>query len=679
MRRRRVPVLRLGSRGPGGDARLLRLWTQAFAIVRNRSQPFAIVRNRSRCVGLAGETKIVAKRRTTFRVSKVSIVTGIGGGRGRETQNCRHFWTRLGSSRLKSVNSHRDRGGGGRETQNCRHFWIRLGSSRFKSVNSHKRVRGVVVAKLRIVVTFGLVSGLRWSSRLKSVNSHGDRGGWWSRNAELSSLLDSSRVFDGLRVSKVSTVTGIGGVVVAKRRTVVTFGLVSGLRWSSRLKSVNRKGDRGGGGRKTQNCRHFWTRLGSSRLNSVNSHKRVGGGWWSRSPELSSLLDSSRVFDGLRVSTVSTVTGIGGVVVAKPRTVVTFGLVPGLRISKVSTVTGIGGVVVAKRSSSRFKSVNSHKRVGGGGGRETQNCRHFWTRPGSSHLKNVNSHGDRGGGGRKTQKCRHFWTRLGSSRLKSVDSHRGRGGRGGETQNCGHFWIRLGSSRFKSVNSHKRVGGVVVAKLRIVVTFGLVSGLRWSSLRVSKVSTVTGIGGVVVAKRRTVVTFGLVSGLRWSSRLKSVNSHGDRGGGGRKTQNCRHFWTRLGSSMVFASQKCQQSRGSGGWWSQNAELSSLLALPLESEERRGEKREERRDARREERRETRGKSGKGREERREERREKRGEKREEKGEERGERREERTVDRREERGERRGEERREERQERTQDRGWKRERRGERG
>ena len=57
----------------------------------------------------------------------------------------------------------------------------------------------------------------------------------------------------------------------------------------------------------------------------------------------------------------------------------------------------------------------------------------------------------------------------------------------------------------------------MVAKPRTVVTFGLV--LR---LRVSKVSSVTGIGGVVVAKPRTVVT----------SRLKSVFSHGDRGGRG---------------------------------------------------------------------------------------------------------------------------------------------------
>ena len=63
---------------------------------------------------------MVAKRRTVvilglvlrLRASKVSTVTGIGGRRGRETQNCRHFWnrhTRLASSRLKSVNSHWDR------------------------------------------------------------------------------------------------------------------------------------------------------------------------------------------------------------------------------------------------------------------------------------------------------------------------------------------------------------------------------------------------------------------------------------------------------------------------------------------------------------------------------------------------------------------------------------------
>ena len=108
MRCRRVPVLRLGSGGPGGDARSLRLWTQAFASVRKCSEVFA-----------EGRTC----RRDENR---------------RETRNCRHFWTRLGSSPLKSVNRHKDRRGRGRETQNCRHFWTRLGSSRLNSVIRHR-------------------------------------------------------------------------------------------------------------------------------------------------------------------------------------------------------------------------------------------------------------------------------------------------------------------------------------------------------------------------------------------------------------------------------------------------------------------------------------------------------------------------------------------------------------
>ena len=85
MLRRRVPVLRLGSRGPGGDARSLRLWTQACASVRGASH----------------------LRRTCRRNQN-----------RRETQNCRHFWTRLGSSRLKSVNSH-SQGSGGSWSRNA--------------------------------------------------------------------------------------------------------------------------------------------------------------------------------------------------------------------------------------------------------------------------------------------------------------------------------------------------------------------------------------------------------------------------------------------------------------------------------------------------------------------------------------------------------------------------------
>ena len=183
--------------------------------------------------------------------------------------------------------------------------------------------------------------------------------------------------------------------MVAKRRTVVKFGLVSRLR-----------------------------------VSKVSTVTGIGGSW-SRNAELSSCLDSSRLFASQKCQPSQ---GSGGFVVAKRRTVVTFGLVSGLRVSKVSTVTVIGGVVVARR--------------------------------------------------------------------------------------------------------------------RTVVTFRLVSGLR-----VSKVSTVTGIGGVVVTRRRTVVTFRLVSGLRVS--------------------------------------KSQQSQGSGGSWSRDAELSSLLALPLEKGEERGERRKER--------------------------------------------------------------------------------------
>ena len=50
-----------------------------------------------------------------------------------------------------------------------------------------------------------------------------------------------------------------------------------------------------------------------------------------------------------RVSTVPTVTGMAGIVIAKRRTVVTFGLVSCDRVSKVRTVTGMARVVIAKR------------------------------------------------------------------------------------------------------------------------------------------------------------------------------------------------------------------------------------------------------------------------------------------------------------------------------------------
>ena len=537
---------------------------------------------------------------------------------------------------------------------------------RITKVSTVTRIGGVVVAKPRTVVTFGLVSG----RRVSKVSTVTGIGGWsWSRNADLSSLLDSFLRFalqkcqqsqgsggvvvakprivvtfglaSGFCVSKVSTVTGIGGVVVAKPRIVVTVGLV----FTFRIKEVSTVTGIGGGrGRETQNCRHFWTRLVSSRFTSVNSHRDPGGSW-SRNPDLSSLLDSPRVFAfqkcqqsqgsggvvvakrrpvvtvGLvftfRITKVSTVTGInpelsslldssrlfafhkcqqsqgsGGVVVAKPRIVVTVGLDFTFRITKVSTITGIGGVVVAKRrivvtfglvSGVRVSQVSTVTGIRGGRGRETQICRHFWTRLGSSRLESVNSHRDpggvvvakprivvtfglasglrvskvstvtgiQGGRGRETQNCRHFWTRLGSSRLKSVNSHRDRGGRGREAQNCRHFWTCLVSSRLKSVNSHRDPGGL---GSRSPELSSLLDSPRVFASQ--KCQQSQGSGGVVVAKPRIVVTFGLASGLRVS--------------------------------------KVSTVKGIGGSWSRRPELSSLLASPLERGKERGKRRGKRR-------------------------------------------------------------------------------------
>ena len=216
------------------------------------------------------------KRRKSSRNAELSTVTGIGGGRGRETQNCRHFWTRLGSSRLKSVNSHRD--------------------------------RGVLVAKPGSVVTVGLASGLR-VSKVSTVTGIGGVGVAKPRTVVTSQKCQQSQ--------------GSGGVLVPKLRTVVTVGLVSGLR-VSKVSTVTGIG--GGPGRETQNCRHCWTRLGSSRLKSVNSHRDRGV--LVAKPRS---VVTFRLASGLRVSKVSTVTGIGGVLVAKPRSVVTFGLVSGER------------------------------------------------------------------------------------------------------------------------------------------------------------------------------------------------------------------------------------------------------------------------------------------------------------------------------------------------------------
>ena len=181
MRSRRVPVLRLGSRGPGGDARSLRLCPPS---VRKRLHASASV---GECRASSG----IANRRETqncrhflrLAFQKCQQSQGSGGSWSRNA-DLSSLLARLGSSRLKSVNSHRDRGGCGRETQICRHFWTRLGSSCLKSVNSH-RDPGGCGRETQICRHFWTRLG---SSRLKSVNSHRDWGGSWSRNAELSSL-----------------------------------------------------------------------------------------------------------------------------------------------------------------------------------------------------------------------------------------------------------------------------------------------------------------------------------------------------------------------------------------------------------------------------------------------------------------------------------------------------------
>ena len=167
MRSRRVPVLKLGSRVQEATKSRCVYVRQAFASVRKSSQAFASV---GECRASSG----VANRR--------------------ETQNCRHFWTRLASSRLKSVNSHSDGGGGGprRETQNCRHFGLVL----------HLRV-----------------------SKVSTVTGIG--GGSSSRNAEPSSLLDLSCIFASQKCQRSQ---GSGGGPRRETQNRRHFGVVSRLR-----------------------------------------------------------------------------------------------------------------------------------------------------------------------------------------------------------------------------------------------------------------------------------------------------------------------------------------------------------------------------------------------------------------------------------------------------------------
>ena len=206
MRSRRVPVLKLGSRCPGGDQKSLRLCSSSVRECRRVSR---IVGSRKS----SQNTELSSL--FTFSVPKVSTVTGIGGVLGAKGRTVVTFGL--------------------------------VSSLRVSKVSTVTGIGGVVVAKRRTVVTFGLVSSLR--------------------------------------VSKVSTVTGIGGVVVAKRRTVVAFGLVLRLR-VSKVSTVT-----GSAGSWSRNA-ELSSLLDSSRLFASQKcqQSQGSGGSWSRNAELSSLL-----------------------------------------------------------------------------------------------------------------------------------------------------------------------------------------------------------------------------------------------------------------------------------------------------------------------------------------------------------------------------------------------------
>ena len=123
------------------------------------------------------------------------------------------------------------------------------------------------------------------------------RASFWPRNSELSSLF-------GLRVSKVSTVTGMERVLVcnAELSSLLDLRLVLALQ--------KRQQSQGSGGALLAECRTAAT---------------------------------FGLAIGPRIPKVSTVAGMVGVLVAPRRTMVTFGLAFGPRVSKVSTVTEIGG------------------------------------------------------------------------------------------------------------------------------------------------------------------------------------------------------------------------------------------------------------------------------------------------------------------------------------------------
>ena len=139
MLRRRVPVLGLGSRGPGGDQKSVS----------------ASVRQASASVAQSWEWKNVSKRRTV-----VTLRLALG----------------LRVSKVSTVTSHRDRGGCGRETQNCRNFGLAF-RRRISNALTVTGIGGVLVAKRRTVVTFGRGSFSLLGDRSERGVERGREGG----------------------------------------------------------------------------------------------------------------------------------------------------------------------------------------------------------------------------------------------------------------------------------------------------------------------------------------------------------------------------------------------------------------------------------------------------------------------------------------------------------------------
>ena len=81
-----------------------------------------------------------------------------------------------------------------------------VGECRRVSESVANRRESQIVAKRRTVVTL-------YASRLKSVNSHRDRGVLVAKRRTVVTF----GLVSSLRISKMSTVTGIGGVLVERR------------------------------------------------------------------------------------------------------------------------------------------------------------------------------------------------------------------------------------------------------------------------------------------------------------------------------------------------------------------------------------------------------------------------------------------------------------------------------